>query len=378
MKPADKMTVKITEDIFGEYLDPFTQIKDKVRRFTFSNDSTKTTVQVITLGATITSIKVPDTCNVIGDIVLGFDTVQGYEGSDNPYFGCAVGRVCNRIANGSFILNGERIQVSRNLANKHTLHGGFLGFNKANWSANVEDDRVIMTHINKDGQEGFPGQVTATVVFKLTKDNSFHVNFEATTDKLTVVNLTNHSYFNLAGHDAGSAAIYEHLVKIKADKYTITDEDSIPTGELGNVENTPFDLRTLDVLGPRMQKTPTGGFDDNFCVNLDWNKTTIIAKVCHPKSGRFMEIATNQPGVQLYTSNGMPDPSKNEAPIVGKGGTKYWKHGALCLETQKYPDAVNHENFPSIILNPGENYTHEVIYKFGTSRSDEGTCSKRK
>ncbi|XP_055389670.1 galactose mutarotase [Condylostylus longicornis] len=363
------MSITITQDVFGSAKDPFTKKDTAIHRFTFCNDNNMS-VQVITLGATITSIIVPDGAGNTDDVVCGFDNVEGYQASNNPYFGATVGRVANRVGFGKFILNCEEINVSKNWNDRHQLHGGFIGFDKVHWTASIHDNQtVVMSHVSEDGHEGYPGKVAAIVVFQLTEENEFRVCFSATTTKPTPINLTNHSYFNLAGHNAGSQQLYEHLIKIKADKITVTDSDSIPTGEFMDVDGTPYDLRTLGKLGPRLQKLRALGYDDNFCVTLDHGNTlTTIAKVSHPKSGRWMEVATDQPGVQFYTSNFMPDPAKNEAPIIGKEGAKYFKHGALCLETQKYPDAVNHENFPSIILNPKETYTHEVIYRFGACK----------
>lgn len=357
----------IVEDAFGQSEDPMTKELVPVRRFTFSNS--QMVVQVITLGATITSIKVPNAKGVIDDVVLGFDDVSGYLNPKmNPYFGASVGRVANRIGHATFVLNGKRITVSKNHKDKHTLHGGFVGFDKVHWTVVEmlpENCSLKLQHVSPDGHEGFPGEVTTTVMFQLTADNCFHMRFDATTTKPTAVNLTNHSYFNLAGHGAGKSAIQEHRIQIKADKITVTDEDSIPTGELQDVTGTAYDFRQLTELGPRIAELSGNGFDDNFCVNLDNNGITVIAKAIHPKSGRWMEVASDQPGVQFYTGNFLPNSMKMERLTVGKEGATYGRQGAFCLETQKYPDAVNHSNFPSILLNPGEKYVHNVIYKFG-------------
>lgn len=359
--------LSIVEDSFGSSEDPMTKKMMPIRRFTLSNS--QMVVQVITLGATITSIKVPNTKGVIDDVVLGFDEVTGYLNPKmNPYFGATVGRVANRIGHATFVLNGKRITVSKNHKDKHTLHGGFIGFNNVHWSVIElvsENCSLKLQHVSPDGHEGFPGQVTTTVLFQLTADNCLHVRFEATTTEPTPVNLTNHSYFNLAGHGAGKSAIQEHRIQIKADSITATDEDSIPSGLLQDVSGTAFDFRELTELGPRIAQQ--SGFDDNFCVNLDNNGITVIAKAVHPKSGRWMEVASDQPGIQFYTGNFLPNIMKMEKPIEGKEQATYAKQGAFCLETQGYPDAVNHANFPSVILNPGENYVHNVIYKFGVN-----------
>ncbi|XP_055914278.1 galactose mutarotase [Eupeodes corollae] len=359
----------IIEDSFGQSEDPLTKKMVPVRRFTLSNS--QMIVQVITLGATVTSIKVPNTKGVIDDVVLGFDEVAGYlNPKTNPYFGATVGRVANRIGNGTFNLDGKQITVSKNLIGKHTLHGGFIGFNSVHWSVVEvvpEKCSLILQHVSADGQEGFPGEVMATVHYQLTADNCLHMRFNATTTKSTPVNMTNHSYFNLAGHGAGKGAILEHRIHIKADKITATDDDAIPTGELQDVQGTAFDFRELTELGPRIAEQSGNGFDDNFCVNLDNNGITVIAKAIHPKSGRWMEVATDQPGIQFYTGNFLPNTMKMERPIDGKEQANYSRQGAFCFETQGYPDAVNHANFPNVILNPGEKYEHNVIYKFGVN-----------
>ncbi|XP_037816393.1 galactose mutarotase [Lucilia sericata] len=368
--------VRVIEDVFGTAINPLTKQSEQIKRFTLQNDM-EMKVQVISLGATITSIQVPDANGHVDDIALGYDDIAGYQTSSNPYFGATVGRVCNRIANGRIPLKGQEIQVSRNFNNKHQLHGGFIGFDKVHWQVEaVHQDGITLKHYSPDGHEGYPGQVTTTVKFTLTEDNCLHVQMQAETTKVTAVNMTNHTYFNLAGHNAGQEAIFEHTIMIKADKITETDAESIPTGNFKNVEGTLYDLRTMKNLGEQIKKLlpATNGYDDNYCVekNSDDTSVSLIAKAYHPKTGRWLEIASNQPGVQFYTANYMPDTTKGETPLQGKSQAQYVKQGAFCLETQKYPDAVNHPNFPSIILNPGECYNHEVIYKFGTCRN--GGC----
>uniref|UniRef100_D3TPX1 Aldose 1-epimerase n=1 Tax=Glossina morsitans morsitans TaxID=37546 RepID=D3TPX1_GLOMM len=365
--------VRIVEDVFGTAVNPLTEQTEQIKRFTLTN-SMEMSVQICTLGATVTSIKVPDASGQIDDIVLGYDDVAGYQTATNPYFGATIGRVCNRIANGHFMLNGQDIQVSRNFNNRHQLHGGFLGFDKMHWQVlEANGDGVTLQHCSPAGHEGYPGQVTATVKYTLTEDNCLHVSMQAKTTKTTVVNMTNHSYFNLAGHGAGKEAMLDHSIMIKADQITETDSDSIPTGGFINVAGTLFDLNEPVQLGERLQQL-LNGYDDNYCVKLNDNNITTIARAYHQKSGRWLEIASNQPGVQFYTSNYMPDVNKGEMPLKGKAGAKYVRQGSFCLETQKYPDAVNHSNFPSIILNPNEQYNHDVIYKFGICRSGNSSC----
>ncbi|KAH8408529.1 hypothetical protein KR215_006978 [Drosophila sulfurigaster] len=359
--------VNVTEDIFATAaVNPFTKKTEQIRRFTLRNEE-QMTVQILTLGATISSIKVPDAQGHVEDVTLGFDNLAGYQSAQNPYMGATIGRVCNRIANGRFVLDGKTIQVSRNRG-ELTLHGGFVGFDKAHWGVDqVLANGVRMKHTNPDGHEGYPGEVTAIVTFTLTEDNCLHVVMEADTTKPTPVNLTNHAYFNLAGHKAGKAALDQHEVQINAYGITETDSNSIPTGKILLVDGGNFDLRMASKLGDRLkQLEPAVGFDDNFCVKFTPPAAiTNIARVVHPPSGRWLEIASNQPGVQFYTSNFLPNTANGETPVAGKEGAAYAKHGGFCLETQKFPDSVNHENFPSTILRPGEKYRHEVIYKFG-------------
>ncbi|XP_055616929.1 galactose mutarotase [Toxorhynchites rutilus septentrionalis] len=384
-------SVALTVDGFGTVKDPLTGEVQPVRRFTWSNDSGMT-VQVISYGAIITSIKVPGMDGTIADVVLGFDHIPGYQMANNPYFGATVGRVANRIGGAKFTLEGVEYQVTANMADRHQLHGGKIGFDKFNWIPHVEGTVVTLSHTNMDEHEGYPGTVLASVTYELKKDNRFVCKFRATASKPTPINLTNHSYFNLAGHHTGHEEIYRHIISVNADRITETDEDSIPTGEFICVGGTPYDLRIPRELGPAMSRAPGEGFDNNFCITKGTEQTmTFAARVTHPHSGRVLEVYTDQPGVQLYTSNSMPDPNRNirpkpvnapeyydvtrlepvvgsmspEQPIKGKGGAKYFKHGAFCLETQNYPDAVNHANFPNSILVPGETYNHEVVYKFG-------------
>ncbi|KAH8365651.1 hypothetical protein KR093_003103 [Drosophila rubida] len=359
--------VNVTEDIFATAaVNPFTKQTESIRRFTLRNEE-QMSVQILTLGATISSIKVPDANNFVADVTLGFDNLAGYQSAQNPYMGATVGRVCNRIANGRFVLDGRTIEVSRNRG-EFQLHGGFLGFDKAHWEVEkVLPNGVSMKHTNPDGHEGYPGEVTATVTFTLTEDNCLHVAMDAVTTQPTPINLTNHSYFNLCGHNKGKAALDEHVVEINAYGITETDSNSIPTGKILPVDGGKFDLRVPSKLGDRLkQLEPAIGFDDNFCVKFTPPAAiATIARVVHPPSGRWLEIASNQPGVQFYTSNFLPNQAGGDAPLAGKDGAAYAKHGGFCLETQKFPDSVNHENFPSTILRPGEKYHHEVIYKFG-------------
>lgn len=372
--------VQITEDEFGTTTKlPSSSKTEIIKRFTFTNRN-GVVIQVITYGATITSVKVPDRNGVFADVALGFDDINGYLAANNPYFGATIGRVCNRIGNAKFTLNGKEYTLAKNNGD-NTLHGGNIGFDKFNWSAIINDNKVILTHVNDDGFEGYPGAVLASVTYELTENNDFKVSFAATTSKPTPINMTNHSYFNLAGHGAGYQELYNHFVAINADKYTVTVDQSIPTGEIRSVSGTPFDLRTRKNLGLAMGSLNLVGFDDNYSVSKGTDQElTFVAGVSHEKSGRTLEIYSDQPGVQFYTSNYMPDPDNTiyptgkkplpkapngDAAIKGKGGLFYRKHGAFALETQKYPDSINNANFPSVLLIPGDVYRHEVVYRFG-------------
>ncbi|XP_063924261.1 galactose mutarotase-like isoform X2 [Zophobas morio] len=340
--------VKLKEDQFDLYTYKNTGKSVSVRSFTWENDN-KVSVQVITYGATVTFIKVPDKSGVVKDIVTGFKNLAGYQDAENPYFGATVGRVANRIANGQFKLFGQTIQVSKNLG-KHQLHGGFVGFDKVIWEHFVDGNKVVMSYHSPDMEEGYPGDLVVHTTFELTDTSEFRVEFKATTTKPTYVNLTNHSYFNLAGHNTGASELYKHVVSINADRITAVDKDCIPTGSLQPVGGTVFDLQAPKVLGELINKVPNSdGFDHNFCVMKEsGQEKTFVARVHHPESARMLEVHSNQPGVQFYTANFFPenpstykgDKSKLKT-LTGKDGN-YYKHGALCLETQNWPDAPNH------------------------------------
>ncbi|XP_043249058.1 galactose mutarotase-like [Colletes gigas] len=333
-----------------------------IDKYTLKNNANQA-VDIITYGATITSIRTPDKQGSIADVVLGFDKIEGYLSTSNPYFGATVGRVANRIGKAEFIVNGKKYRVSNN-AGRNTLHGGFKGWSSKIWNAAIQDDLLVMTLLSEDGDEGFPGAAIASISFKLTTDGGLRIDMKVFVTKATPINLTNHSYFNLAGHGGNSTELYKHQITVNADRWTVTDSESIPTGEIQSVENTIMNLRTLTMLGDVIDKVPRGGYDDNFCLPMNTvNETQFVAKAIHPSSGRYLEVYSNQPGVQFYTANFLPH--QDDIGIVGKNGTEYFKHGAFCLETQNYPDAVNHENFPNSILEPGEHYRHIVIYKFG-------------
>jgi aldose 1-epimerase len=314
--------------------------------------------KLITYGATLTELWIPDKSGKNADVVLGFDKLDGYLG-DHPFFGATVGRYGNRIAKGKFLLDGKEYSLFLNNG-PNSLHGGKVGFNRKVWKAQpvkvAHGSAVKFTYVSPDGEEGYPGTLTTHVTYELTDDNAIKISYHASTDKTTVVNLTNHSYFNLSG--AGSGDILKHVLQLDADHYTPVDDTLIPTGELKSVAGTPFDFRKPTPIGAHNSEIPKiGGYDHNFVLNGAAGKLRKIGTVSDPASGREMEIWTTEPGVQLYVSIGL------NGSIKGIGGA-YDKFGALCLETQHFPDSPNHPKFPSTVVQPGNDYHSETIYKF--------------
>ena len=338
----------------------------EVKLFTMRNVR-GTEVDIMTYGATVTSIRVPDRDGEMEDVVLGFESLGGYL-SDNPYFGSVVGRYGNRIANGMFMLDGESYTLARNNGPNH-LHGGLVGFDKVIWDGRVSayDDYAVaeLTYVSEDGEEGYPGTLSVKVTYTLTPDNELIVNYEATTTKATPVNLTQHSYFNLGGDGAGD--VLDHELSLNASYFTPVDSTLIPTGELRSVVGTPFDFKSAPVaIGARIddddpQLTIGGGYDHNFVLDGGGGSLALAASVFHPASGRTMDVYTTEPGVQLYTGNFL-----NGLP--GKDFHIYGRHAGFCLETQHYPDSPNQSDFPSTILRPGERYTSQTRFAFGTRR----------
>jgi aldose 1-epimerase len=308
----------------------------------------------ITRGATLAELHVPDRDGKLADVVLGFDDVAGYQSGDNQHFGCTTGRYANRIKGGKFTLDGVEYQLAVNNGPNH-LHGGpKQALDKVDWQAESLSDGVRFTYTSPAGEESFPGTVTIAVTYTLTNDNALEIHYEARTDAPTILNLTNHSYFNLAGHGGGS--ILDHELWIDADRYTPVDETQIPTGELATVGGTPLDFRRRCRVGDRIDELP-GGYDHNYVLDDSKGQVRKIAEVYEPVSGRVLWVATDQPGVQLYTGNGLRGQT-------GKQGKTYPKHSALCLETQHYPDSPNQPNFPPTVLRPGETYRHTCVYGF--------------
>jgi aldose 1-epimerase len=319
---------------------------------------------LMTRGATLVELIVPDRDARSGNVVLGFDDVAGYESDRNQYFGCTVGRVANRIAKGRFALDGTEHKVAVNDRVNH-LHGGTKrSLDKVVWKgskvAGKGDSAVRFEYTSPDGEEGYPGNLKIAVTYTLTKDNAIRIDYTATTDKATPVNLTNHSYFNLAS--AGSGMVLDQEMMIAADGYLPTDDTQIPTGKIEPVAGTVFDFTKPTRIGARIEeviKTPAMGYDHCYVLRKREKKATLAARVRDPKSGRVMTVLTDQPGVQFYTGNYLNGQK-------GREGKTYEKRGALCLETGGFPDAVNHPNFPSVILQPGQTYRHTCIYAFST------------
>jgi aldose 1-epimerase len=354
-KRGDKVPASITKKPFGQTADG-----QDVDLYVLANAS-GTQAKVITYGGIVTELHVPDRDGKLGDVVLGFDDLKGYL-AGHPYFGCLVGRVANRIAKGRFTLDGKEYKVATNNG-PNALHGGLKGYDKVVWKAGkaAADDgkaSLELSYPSKDGEEGYPGNLSCTVTYTLTDDNELRIDYRATTDRPTPVNLTNHSYFNLAGPASGD--ILGHEIMLAADRYTPVDDMLIPTGEIKPVRGTPLDFTKPEKIGARIDrlKGDPGGYDHNFVINGGGGKLALAARVHEPKTGRVMEVHTTEPGVQFYTGNFL------DGTVKGKGGVVYKKHQGLCLEAQHFPDSVNHPDFPSIVLKPGQTYTQTTVYKF--------------
>lgn len=315
--------------------------------------------RVMSYGATLVSLRLPDRNGKFEDVVLGFDDLAGYLGTD-PYFGATVGRYANRIAKGRFMLDGVTYNLARN-NNGNSLHGGLKGFDKVLWKGDIIHNPgavgVRFTYVSKDMEEGYPGNLAVTVVYTLTDTDELKISYEAGTDKATPVNLTNHTYWNLGGQGKGD--ILGHELEIEADRYTAVDSAAnlIPTGEILDVKGTPLDFAAPHRIGERIARIE-GGYDHNFVLRSGGGKMALAARVYEPTTGRVLEIFTDQPGIQFYSGNFL------DGTVKGKGGIGYAKHCGFCLETQHFPDSPNHENFPSTILRPGQKYETTTVYKF--------------
>jgi len=324
-------------------------------------------VRAMSYGAIITSIRVPDRHGALDDVVLGFDTIDGYLDT-HPYFGAVVGRYGNRIAKGRFALDGKTYQLAINNGPNH-LHGGVKGFDKAVWSGETLDRNgnvgVVFTHMSPDGDEGYPGALTVRVSYTLTPADELVVDYEATADKATPVNLTQHSYFNLGG--AGSGDILQHRLTIDADRFTPVDATLIPTGKLASVTGTPFDFRQATAIGARIdaddrQLENGTGYDHNWVLNRTGPGLVHAARLVDRTSGRTLDVSTTEPGVQFYAGNFL------DGTITGKAGRVYKRRYGLCLETQHFPDSPNHPTFPSAIVRPAERCESKSGFAFGAER----------
>jgi aldose 1-epimerase len=343
--------MKISKSIFGN-----TKSGENIYLFTLCNNNGME-VRITNYGGIVTSLMIPDKNNKRDDIVLGFDTFQEYL-SDHPYFGAIVGRYGNRIAKGQFTLNNEKYQLATNNGENH-LHGGIKGFDKVTWDfREISQDHQVgveLKYLSKDGEEGYPGNLSVSVTYTLNDKNELGIKYSAETDKATPVNLTHHSYFNLNG--AGSGDILDHQLTIYADRFTPVNDELIPTGELKSVKNSAMDFTTSHTIGARIKEVK-GGYDHNYILN-NWDKSLrLAAQVVEPVSGRKMEVLTTEPGIQLYTGNFL------DGTITGKKRKKYHQHYGFCLETQHFPDSPNQPSFPSTIIKPGDRYSHSTVYRF--------------
>jgi aldose 1-epimerase len=322
-------------------------------------------VRILDLGAIIASLEVPDRDGRLANVVLGLDSVSGYL-HRSPHFGAIAGRYANRIAGGRFILDGVEHRLETN-AGPNTLHGGSHGFDKVVWQAAVEDGALVLRHLSPDGDQGFPGNLAVEVRYGLGVTNELRIDYLATTDKPTVVNLTNHSYFNLAGEGSGDAL--DHIVTIEADSFTPTDPTQIPIGEIRAVRGTPFDFTRPTPIGERIRAADdqlliSRGYDHNWVLRAPAGEALRpAARAYDPASGRILEVLTDAPGVQFYSANGL------DGRLVGPSGRAYRQGDAFCFETQQFPDAPNQPGFPPTVLRPGERFSSTTIFRFSSERS---------
>lgn len=347
---AQNRTGNITKTVFGQ-----TPAGNSIELYTLTQPN-GLSATIMTYGATLISLKVPDKAGQIVDVTLGFDDLNSYL-TRNPLAGSIVGRCTNRIGNAKFTLNGKEYQLAKN-AGPHHIHGGRKGFDKVIFSAKPLDGpepAVALSYNSPDMEEGYPGNLAVTVTYRLTRKNELRIDYKATTDKPTIVNLTNHAYFNLAG----TGDILDHELTIHADNYTVADAALIPTGEIKSVKNTPLDFTKPTAVGARIAQVGNG-YDHNYVLNSADGSIALAARVRDPKSGRVMEVFTTQPAVMLYTANGMN--------TKGRAGAQYGNHAGLCLETQHSPDSVNKPQFPTVVLNPGETYSQTTVFRFSNSQ----------
>jgi aldose 1-epimerase len=353
-KPEEQKEMSIKTESFGKTPDG-----QEVDLYTLTNpDGLR--ARITNYGAILVSLEVPDRDGKLADITLGYDKLDGYL-TRHPYFGSTVGRYANRIGGASFKLDDVEYRLAANNGPNH-LHGGIKGFDKVVWKAEdvtAENDKatVKLIYLSKDGEEGYPGNLSCTVTYTLTKDDELKISYEAETDKTTIINLTNHSYWNLAGQGTGD--ILGHQVTLNADKYTPVGEGLIPTGEIRSVKDSPMDFTKPMTIGSRIGQVGSG-YDHNYVLNSGGGTLALCARVYEPTSGRVMEIHTIEPGIQFYTGNFL------DGSITGKSGKVYNKHYGFCLETQHFPDSPNKPDFPSVVLKPGQKYTTVTVHKFYT------------
>jgi len=318
------------------------------------------TAKITNYGAILVSLEVPDRDGNLADIALGYDNLADYI-KRGAFFGATVGRYANRIGGAKFVLDGIEYKLATNNGPNH-IHGGKKGFDKVLWrleDIKAEGDQAVvkLSYVSEDGEEGYPGNLACSVTYTLTSENELKINYEAETDKTTIVNLTNHSYFNLAGQGRGD--VLGHVLMLNADKYTVFDGALIPTGEVQSVTGTPLDFTTPKAIGSRIGQVGKG-YDQNYVLNSSGDSLALCARVSEPTSGRVMEVHTTEPGVQLYTGNFL------DGSLIGKDGKAYKKHYGFCLETQHFPDSPNKPEFPSVVLHPGQKFTSETVFKFST------------
>ena len=352
-KETGEKKMGITKEIYGTAPDG-----KQVDLYTLTN-ANNLQAKIMNFGGVITELHVPDRNGQFADVQLGCATFEKYL-TDSPHFGALIGRYANRIGKAKFTLNGVEYKLAANNGQNH-LHGGKKGFDKVVWGAEpIEkpDGPVLkLTYLSKHKEEGYPGNLSVTVTYQLTNNNELNILYEAESDKPTIVNLTNHSYFNLAGHDSGD--ILDHEIMINANQYTPVDDELIPTGEIASVTGTPLDFTIPLPIGLRIDEIK-GGYDHNFVLNSSNGSLALAASVYEPVTGRVMEVYTTQPGMQFYSGNFMG------AGAAQKDGAHYNKHHAFCLETQRFPDSPNKPQFPSVTLNAGQKYKQLTIYKFLT------------
>ncbi|WP_372638491.1 aldose epimerase family protein [Fodinibius sp.] len=353
-RPPGEQDTKNPDRITGE---PFGTLKDgrEVQLYSLTNTNGME-VQITNYGGIVTAIRVPDKDGNLENVALGFDSLDNYL-SGHPNFGALIGRYGNRIADGRFELNGETYTLAQNDGDNH-LHGGEVGFDDVLWDASVTPDSSLqLTYVSEDMEEGYPGRLDVTVIYSLTDDNELKIEYEATTTKATPVNLTNHTYFNLTGDPSND--VLSHVLEFNASRYTPVDDELIPTGEIADVEGTPFDFTGPRAIGERIEETENG-YDHNFVLDDSPDSLQLAATVYSPESGREMKVFTTEPGVQFYTGNFL------DGSLESPQGIPFGQYSGFCLETQHFPNSPNEPDFPSTIVEPGETYLTTTIYQFST------------